>query len=93
MVNKRRLLSLGLTLGLFFSCLVLSSHTPTVAREPGEKHPVLHKALKDLHDANKRLKALKPHFDGHREKAIKHIDEAIVEIKKAIKFVEGEGKK
>ena len=73
MVNKRRLLSLGLTLGLFFSCLVLSSHTPTVAREPGEKHPVLHKALKDLHDGTGRLLvggfrdgSLRPDHDGRQ---------------------------
>ena len=92
MVNKRRLLSLGLTLGLFIACFVLSSHTPTHAQGKVVKHPVMHKALKDLRDAHKQMKSLKPIYDGHRSKAIKHIDEAVEEVKKAIKFVDGEAK-
>ena len=94
MVYPRRLLSIGLTAGLFVLCLVLSSHTPTLAQGKGEKkHPVIHKALNDLRDAQKRLKTLKPIYGGHREKALKHIDEAIEQLHKAIKFVDGDGKK
>ena len=86
MVSTRRLVSLVLTSSLFVVCLVLSSHTPTLAQGKGpKKHPVMHKALDDLHDAHKRMKAAKGNFNGHRTKALKHIDEAMDEIKKAIK--------
>jgi hypothetical protein len=94
MVTMRRAVSLGLTFGLFVVCLVVSSHTPTLAQGAGEKkHPVIHKSIRELRAAHKNLKALKPHFDGHREKAMEHIDKAIVELHKAIKFVDGETKK
>jgi hypothetical protein len=94
MVTMRRAVSLGLTFGLFVVCLVFSSHTPTLAQGAGEKkHPVLHKALRDLRDAHKNLKALKPRYNGHREKAMDHIEKAIQEIHKAIKFVDGDTKK
>ena len=94
MVNMRRVVSLGLTVALFVVCLVVSSHTPTLAQGKDEKkHPVIHKALRDLRDARKNLKPLKPVFNGHREKAIDHIDKAIHELQKAIKFVEGDTKK
>jgi hypothetical protein len=92
MLNMRRAVSLGLTFGLFVVCLVVSSHTPTLAQGGEKKHPVMHKALRDLRDAHKKMKALKPIYGGHREKAMKHMDEAIHEIHKAIKFVDGETK-
>lgn len=94
MLTMRRAVSLGLTFGLFVVCLVVSSHTPTLAQGAGEKkHPVIHKALRDMRDSHKKMKALKPIFGGHREKALKHMDEAIGELHKAIKFVDGETKK
>ena len=94
MPMMRRAVGLGLTLSLFAVCLVFSSHTPTLAQGTGpKKHPVLHKAVVDLRDAHKRLKALKPHFNGHREKAMEHIDKAIHEIHEATKFADGEAKK
>ena len=94
MLTMRRAVGLGLTFGLFVVCVVFSSHTPTLAQGTvPKKHPVIHKSILELRAAHKNLKALKPHFDGHREKAMEHIDSAIVELHKAIKFVDGESKK
>jgi hypothetical protein len=84
MLTTRR----ALVLGLFAACLAASSHTPTLAQGGEKKHPVIHKALKDMHDAHKRLKALKPIFGGHREKAMKHIHEASEQLREAIKYVD-----
>jgi hypothetical protein len=49
-----------------------------------EKHPEIHKAQKFLADAKNALQHAAHDYEGHRVKAIDHIDEAQAELKLAL---------
>ena len=48
------------------------------------KHPHMHHALHEMREAHKELKETKHEFGGHREKALKDLDEAIRQTEKAL---------
>jgi hypothetical protein len=52
-------------------------------------YPSLAKGHDHLLDAKKALEKGKEEFGGHRVKAIDKIDEALEEVKKAVKFADG----
>jgi hypothetical protein len=47
----------------------------------------MHIALDELKEAHKELKTAPHNFGGHREKALLAIDEAIIQLEKAIPFI------
>ena len=64
-----------LAAGLFWS-----AHLTAVA---AEAHPHMHHALYELKEARVELKEADHDFGGHREKALKAVDAAAVQIEKA----------
>ncbi len=54
-------------------------------RDDGPKHPYMHHALHELKDARVELKEAKHDFGGHREKALKAVDAALVQLEVALK--------
>jgi hypothetical protein len=46
---------------------------------PPEPHPQIHEALEAMRNAKKHLESAEHDFDGHRVKAIEHLDQAIHE--------------
>jgi hypothetical protein len=67
--------------------VVLSTPAPSAAS--GEKpHPHIHIALYELRETRTELLEAKHDFGGHREKALKDVDAAIVQCEKALKYVD-----
>jgi hypothetical protein len=82
---KRRILlvlPVALILALFAFAIF---HAPAEA-QPGKRWH-MHIAIEELRGARKELKEASHNFGGHREKAILAIDEAILQIEKAIPFI------
>lgn len=53
---------------------------PVVAATPmPEPHPEIKDALEAMRNAKHHLESAKPEFEGHRAKAIEHLDQAIHE--------------
>jgi hypothetical protein len=73
-------LGLGLWLGGF-----LGDRTVQAAPER-ERHPHIRTALEELREARKELKEADHDFGGHRKAALVAVDEAIVQLEKALKF-------
>lgn len=62
-----------------------SGQVPPTARGTQEQHPVIHRALQQLENVRNELQNKAAHdFQGHRENAIKHVDEAIKELNLAL---------
>jgi hypothetical protein len=79
------------TLSQLFGCFVAAlCLTPTTVVAEGPKHPYMHHALYELAETRKELKEASHDFGGHREKALKAVDEAIIQMEKAL---EGAGDK
>lgn len=57
---------------------VAPAPAPTAAPTPAE-HPEIHDALEAMRNAKHHLEDAKHDFDGHRVKAIEHLDAAIHE--------------
>jgi hypothetical protein len=57
---------------------------PAVQKLDDDQYPHMHKALEDLRAARHSLDNAEPHFKGHRDKAIEHVDKAIKECEDAI---------
>ena len=65
----------------------LAWQTPTDATAGGAKgprHPHMHHALRQLRECRAELREAAHDFGGHREKALKAVDAAIVQIDKAL---------
>jgi hypothetical protein len=58
--------------------IVASTPTPAVAPAP-PPHPHIREALESMHAAKHQLESAEHDFDGHRVKAIEHLDRAIHE--------------
>jgi hypothetical protein len=56
------------------------------AQAAPERHPRIHAAIEELREARKELEKADHDFGGHRKEAIKAIDEAIIQLEKALKF-------
>jgi hypothetical protein len=57
--------------------------TPTLG-----KNPLMQEVLKELEHAKTNLVTIRKTFGGHKEKALKALDEAIVEVKAGLAFTE-----
>ncbi len=57
------------------------------SRARAEDHPHLHAALYEMRHARAQLKEARHDFGGHRVKALEALDEAILQIDKALKAV------
>jgi hypothetical protein len=55
------------------------SPAPVAAPAPVPPHPHIHEALEAMRAARGHLQEAKPDFEGHRMKAIEHLDQAIRE--------------
>jgi hypothetical protein len=51
-----------------------------------ERHPHIRAALEELREAKRELEKADHDFGGHRKEAIKAIDEALIQLEKALKF-------
>jgi hypothetical protein len=89
MNTRARVTGLGLLAGVVGVVLVLASWNSGVAATPGqsspsgqsgEHHPEILHALKSLRAAHHELKEAKHDFGGHREEAIRAVDEAIKQL-------------
>jgi hypothetical protein len=78
------------TIALFASCAVLTATSLLAYAADEPKHPHMHHALYELEKARVELKEAAHDFGGHREKALKAVDEAITQMGKAL---EGAGDK
>jgi hypothetical protein len=68
-----------------FACFTVATClTPATNGAEGPKHPHMHHALYELAESRKELKEAAHDFGGHREKALKAIDEAIVQMERAL---------
>jgi tetratricopeptide (TPR) repeat protein len=68
-----------------FGCFAIVAWlTPTTRGAEGPKHPYMHHALYELAESRKELKEAAHDFGGHREKALKAVDEAINQMEKAL---------
>jgi hypothetical protein len=68
-----------------FGCFaIVGLVIPTARGAEGPKHPYMHHALYELAETRKELKEAAHDFGGHREKALKAVDEAIVQMEKAL---------
>ena len=55
-------------------------------REQREKHPEIDAAMTHLHEAKQNLERAARDFGGHRANALKHVNEALEECRKALEF-------
>ena len=53
--------------------------TPANAAVPAPPHPHIHEALEAMRNAKHHLESAEHDFEGHRVKAIEHLDQAIHE--------------
>jgi hypothetical protein len=62
---------------------------------PGEAaasdYPRLDEAIKAMKEAKKWLEKAPPKFGGHKKKAIEALDEAVIQLDKAIEFADKKG--
>lgn len=59
--------------------VVSAPAVPVAAPTPPEPHPHIHEALEAMRGAKHQLETAEHDFDGHRIKAIEHLDQAIHE--------------
>jgi hypothetical protein len=68
-----------------FGCFVIAGWlAPAAHGLEGPKNPHMHHALYELAETRKELKEAAHDFGGHREKALRAVDEAIVQMEKAL---------
>jgi len=77
---------MGKSRGFVFTVLLLTGFALGMAASAltAERHPEVHKAQKLLADAKTALQHAAHDYEGHRVKAIAHIDEAQDELKLAL---------
>lgn len=83
--NRRQMLNTlaaGGLAGALLACLGPSQAAAAV------KHPHIRDAIKELREAKRELKEGDKIFGGHREKALKAVDEAIEQLERALAFAE-----
>ena len=66
---------------------------PMKSGKKSDHYPHMHHALHDLHGAHKELKEAKDNFGGHREAALKDVDNAIKAIEACLKHAGAGDKK
>jgi hypothetical protein len=83
-LGRRKVLMVAGAAGLGILGLVPS-------RAAASSYPRLDKAIEGMKDAKKYLEKAPPKFGGHKKKAIEALDEAIVQLEKAIEFADKNG--
>jgi len=75
----------GLLLG---SMSLIPGDRGTVAAKPPveERHPHIHRALRELREARIELKEADHDFGGHRKEALEAVDRAIRQLDRALRF-------
>jgi hypothetical protein len=58
----------------------------TAHAEPQERHPVLQRAIEQIHNIRKRLEAAPHDFGRHKQKAIEALGVAASELEQGIQF-------
>jgi hypothetical protein len=53
---------------------------------PAERYPRIRSAIAELEEARKELRAAPHNFGGHKETAIRAIEEAIRELREALRY-------
>jgi hypothetical protein len=86
-----RTLSVFASRTFFALALVASAALAATAGGADEKKPVqhpshMHAALHELKEARHEMKEAGHDFGGHKEKALKAVDHAIVQLEEAIKY-------
>jgi hypothetical protein len=66
-----------------FASALLAFASPAQA---GERHPHIRDAIKALREARTELREGAKIFGGHRETALRAVDEAIAQLEKALEF-------
>ena len=82
---KRRFL-LALPVALILGLFAFAMLQPAADAQP-RKRWHMHIAVDELKEARKELKEAAHDFGGHREKALHAVDEAIIQIERAIPFI------
>ena len=79
--------ALALAGGLFLASagLVPAAPPAVAAGEKRERHPEIHRALRELREAKRDLEKAAHDFDGHRVEALKDVDHAIRQLELALK--------
>lgn len=77
-------MTLRALLPLFGCFAVVTYPTTAIQGAEGPKHPHMHHALYELAETRVELKEAAHDFGGHREKALVAVDEAIVQMEKAL---------
>jgi hypothetical protein len=68
-----------------FGCFgIVALLAPSTRAAEGPRHPHMHHALYELAETRKELKEAAHDFGGHREKALKAVDEAVTQMEKAL---------
>jgi len=80
----RAALAGGLLLGGM--TLIPGDSTTALAKAPVERHPHIHRALRELREARRELKNADHDFGGHRAEALEAIDRAIRQLERALKY-------
>ncbi len=75
---------LGRACGLLVGALALPLLAVRAAHAP-EKHPHIEKAIEELKEAKKELKAADHDFGGHKVAALAAVDSAIEQLEKCLK--------
>lgn len=55
-------------------------------REGRERHPHIRAAIRELQEAKRELQTAAHDFGGHREDAVKAVDEAIRQLQQALQY-------
>jgi hypothetical protein len=81
--------AIGTTAAGLASLAVLGlTATEAQADRPPDRYLQLQKAWDALMEARKVLKNAMPIFGGHRDKAVEHVDAALVELDRAVVFAD-----
>jgi len=74
---------------------ILATLSLVLSRAPAraEDNPEMHAAQEDLRRAKTELQSAGHDYDGHRRKAVEHVEHALEEVRAGLAVVEGHEKK
>lgn len=85
-VLSKYLAATTLTTGLLVGgYALLPGDASALAKPPVEKHPHIHRALRDLRHARQQLTEAIHDYDGHRAEALADVDRAIKQCEVCLK--------
>ena len=85
MLMKAGKWALMAALGLGVVSVPVGITAAVAAPKEVERHPRIHRAIRDLREAKKALKEANHDFQGHREDALKACDKAIEQLELCLK--------